>query len=428
MQPGVRFKLSAMMFLQYAIWGAWSPVLTQYLQSRFGFTGGQVGTLYLLMPIASIVSPFIGGQIADRWAPTQWFLSVVHLLGAVCFFILSAQTAYGPMLLVMLIISLLYAPTVALTNSLSFHHLKDIEREFGAIRVWGTIGWIVAGLLLSAWRWSVEKQWLPELPVGDCLVLAGIMAFIMGLFCLTLPHTPPAREGKNPWAFLQALELFRNRNFTIFMVISFIVATELQFYYVLTSPFLANIGVADKNLAATMTIAQIAEILAMAALLPYLLPKWGARRALAFGVIAWPVRYAIFAIGTPLWLVIASLTLHGICYVFFFVVGQIYVDSVAPRDIRASAQSLWAVVALGIGMAIGSKFAGWLQDVFSQFGYVKGQWTIVSTDWTWVFLVPCFLTVACAAAFLLFFRPEREAAVEPLPAAAEEPPVPSDDQ
>jgi len=409
MLGGVRWKLWVMMFLQYAIWGAWAPVLTDYLQKNLGFSGGEVGTLYLLLPLACMIAPFVGGQIADRWAPTQWFLAVVHLAAGLIFLILASQASYGYILGLMAIISLLYAPTVALTNSLSFHHLKDIEREFGAIRVGGTIGWIVAGLLLSAWRWAVAAKWLPEARFIDCIFLAGMIAVVMGLFCLILPHTPPAREGKSPWAFIEAVQLFRNKNFAIFMVISFIVATELQFYYLLTAPFLADIGVASKNLSATMTLAQIAEIVAMAVLLPWLLPKWGARRALALGVIAWPVRYVIFAIGTPLWLVIASLTLHGICYVFFFVVGMIYVDTVAPKEIRASAQSLFAVVALGLGMAIGAKFAGWLQDVFSQFD-AAGKMIPGSTDWTWVFLVPCFLTVACALAFLLFFRPEREAA------------------
>jgi len=192
------------------------------------------------------------------------------------------------------------------------------------------------------------------------LFLAGGFAILLGLFSLALPNTPPKREGANPLAFLEALKLLRNSNFAVFMAISFIVGTELEFYYILTSPFMVDIGIDPKKLPAVMTIAQIAEILVMAVLLPKLLPKLGARRLLAMGVIAWPIRYAVFSFLPIPWLVAASLTLHGFCYVFFFVVGFIYVDRIAPKDIRASAQALVAIVVLGAGRFVGSRFAGFL--------------------------------------------------------------------
>lgn len=416
MNSGVRWRLSLMMFLEYATWGAWVVVLGAYLGApppredpRFylGFDPVQVGAIFSLLPLATIVAPFIFGQIADRMLSTQYLLSICHILGGIVMFAMATQRTYGPFMWLMLLYSLLYAPTLALTNSLAFTHMRDPEREFGGIRVWGTLGWIAAGWVLTGWR-----LYLPAV-VGDLLILAGIFSVLLGLFSLVLPHTPPKKEGVNPLAFLEALKLFANSNFAVFMVISFIVGTELEFYYILTSPYMEHLGFARERVPAIMTIAQIAEILVMAVLLPRLLPKLGARRLLAMGVIAWPVRYAIFAFLPIPWLVAASLILHGFCYVFFFVVGFIYVDQVAPKDIRASAQALVAIVVLGAGRFLGSRFAGWIQGRYTADGV---------TNWQSVFLVPCVLTIACAVAFLLFFRDEKaipHAPSEPQVSAAE---------
>jgi nucleoside transporter len=367
-RASVYIRLCAMMFLQYLIWGSWAPVLTAYLQAPpphgLGLGGVQCALIFQLLPLAMMVSPFLGGQIADRWLPTQWFLAIVNVLGAVVMFVMSGAQSFGTMWPLMLVWALLYAPTLPLTNSLSFHHLKDPDRQFGWIRVWGTIGWIVAGLLLTVWRNTGFVGWLVA-HRSDSLVLGAVGSLIMTVLCVFLPNTPPAREAKNPWAFGEAFQLFRNRGFTTFMVISFVVITELQFYYLLTAPFLEHVGIAPANVPATMTIGQIGEIFVMAGLLPWLLPRLGVAKSLALGVIAWPIRYVVFAIGKPLGLVIASLPLHGFCYVFFFVVGQIYVDSVAPKDIRASAQSLLAFVTLGLGSVLGFLFAGKVQDQFT---------------------------------------------------------------
>ncbi|MFC1559281.1 MFS transporter, partial [Gemmatimonadota bacterium] len=216
-----------------------------------------------------------------------------------------------------------------------------------------------------------------------------------------LPHTPPKKEGVNPWAFLEAFKMMKEKNFLIFIGITFVVSTELEFYYILTAPFLESetIGIPSNLTPMVMTIAQVAEIVVMAWLLSFFLKKYGMRKTLAFGVIAWPIRYIIFAFGAPKWLVIASLALHGFCYVFFFVAAFIYVDKVAPPDVRASAQSLIAIVALGMGRMIGSIFAGQVWEMFKDPAGV--------TNWTNVFLVPCGLTLICAVAFILFFREER---------------------
>ncbi len=398
----VKFRLGAMMFLQYAIWGSWAPVLSAYLTNNLGFQGVQLGIIFSLLPLATIIAPFVGGQFADRYFPTQKVIAALQLVGGLILILIASVTAFAPMMWLMLLYCLIYAPTLALTNSIAFINLRSSEKEFGAIRVWGTIGWIAAGWLLTGWR-TLAKS--PEEVAfrGDMLILAGVFSIIMGLQSFTLPHTPPKKEAAKPWAFLEALKMLKEKNFLVFALISFVVATELQFYYVLTAPFLISpqIGISQKILSFVMTIAQIAEIFVMAFMLSWALKKFGMRRTLILGILAWPLRYIIFVIGTPSWLVVASLALHGFCYVFFFTAAFIYVDNVAPKDIRASAQSLIAVVILGIGNFIGANFSGWIKDVFTAEGV---------TNWRNVFLVPTALTLLCLLAFMAFFREKRASA------------------
>ena len=394
----VKFRLGIMMFLQYAIWGSWGPVLSEYLINNLGFSGAQVGVIYFLLPLATIISPFVGGQIADRYFSTQKIIAFLQLTGGVLLVFISFVSEYSIMMGLMFLYCLFYAPTLALTNSIVFINLENSEKDFGRIRVWGTIGWIVAGLLLSAWR-ILAKSNEAIVFQGDTLLLAGIFSLIMGIQAFSLPNTPPKKEGTKPWAFLEALKMLKNKNFAIFIIISFVVSTELMFYYILTAPFLTSdiIGIDRSLVAGIMAIAQVAEIFVMAILLPYFLPKYGIRNTMVIGVLAWPVRYIIFAIGSPAWLVIASLALHGFCYVFFFTAAFIYVDRVAPADIRNSAQSLIAWVVLGIGNSIGSLFAGWVQTYFT---------AETVTNWTGVFIVPSVLTTLCALAFIMFFKKE----------------------
>ncbi len=400
-----KVRLGAMMFLQYAIWGAWAPVLSAYLITDRGFSGAQVGWIYALLPLATIVSPFIGGQVADRYFASEKVIGFLAFTGGIVLLAASRVTDFGAMAALMLLYCLLYAPTLALTNSIAMINLKDSEAEFGRVRVWGTLGWIAAGLTLTGWRWLAQSGAAPKV-AADTLLLGGVLSLVMGLQSLTLPYTPPRKEGVRPWAFLESLKMLRDRDFAIFVGITFVVATELEFYYILTAPFLqsATIGVSATSVPAVMTIAQAAEVLVLAFVLSWALKRYGMRRTLAIGVVAWPLRYIVFAIGSPPWLVIAALALHGFCYVFFFVAAFIYVDKVAPPDVRASAQSMIAIIALGLGRFLGSLFAGTIRDVFT---------TAQGTNWRAVFLVPCALTLLCAAAFLLFFRGR------PAPAPAE---------
>lgn len=355
------------------------------------FSGKQTGWIYATLWLGCIVSPFIGSQIADRWLATEYFLAAVHLIGGVVLLLAARKTNFWPLFGLMSLYSLLYAPTLALVNSLMFTHLTDPSTQAGGIRVWGTIGWIVAGVAVTFLRHSGKFK----VKGSDVLTLAGYLSIVMGVFCFFLPHTPPPKEPGNPLAFLEAFKMLSDTNFLIFLIISFVVTTELQFYYVPTAPFLEDIGVKHKNVSAVMTLAQVAEMVAMVVLLPILLPKLGFRWTLVIGVIAWPLRYIIFAAMRPLWLVISSLTFHGLGYTFFFFVGQMYVDKVAPPDIRASAQALIAVVTLGLGNFIGTQITGIIMDLFKKDG--KFQWRPI-------FLVPCVLTVLCALAFSLFFK------------------------
>ncbi|MFN0102820.1 MAG: MFS transporter [Bryobacteraceae bacterium] len=396
MFTSIRFRLSVMMFLEYMVWGAWYPDFSAYLGKVLQFSDGQIGAIYSLLAIGCMIAPFFAGQLADRFMPTDRLLAILHLAGAVPLYIMASATNYDGVWTWMLLWAVLFGPTLALTNSICFHHMPAAEGEFGLVRVWGTIGWIAVGLLLGV----ALREWLPGLfgTMGgfDGMWLAAILSLLLGLYCLTLPHTPPARKNDSPLAFLGALKLLKDREFAIFLALAFIVATELMFYFILTGPFLYSIGLPAGQAPAWMAIAQAAEIITMI-FLPKMLKKWGTRGTMALGILAWPVRYGIFALGGPLWLVLASLTLHGICYVCFFTASYIYVDQVAGPEIRASAQGLIAFVLLGVGLVVGSWFAGYIAGMFKN-------------DYTKIFLVPLVLTVLCAIVFMALFRPKAQAA------------------
>lgn len=402
MNQGLRWRLSVMMFLEYTIWGSWNPVFSSYLE-QLGFSGTQIGVIYSLLPVACMLAPFTAGQLADRYFSTEKLLAALHLLGGISLIFAAMATAYGKLWPLMLAWSIFYAPTLALTNSLCFHHMPEAEKEFGLVRVWGTIGWIAVGWGLTGLRTS---GLITSFGGADSLWLGAALSFVLAAFSLALPHTPAAKTGDNPWAFLSAFKLMRDPQFAIFILVSFVVSTELQFYYVLTAPFLKTVGVSDERMPMIMTIAQIAEIGTMLAL-PLMLAKWGIRKTMVIGILSWPLRYAIFAYGQPRWLVVASLTLHGLCYVCFFTVSQIYVNEVAGPDIRASAQGLITFVTLGAGLYVGSLFAGYIKDFFTSGSEV---------NYARVFMIPLVLTLVCALIFTLIFRERAWGKVEAEPA------------
>jgi nucleoside transporter len=387
-----------MMLLEYMVWGAWYPDFSAFLGQALGIADTQVGSIYALLPIGCMVAPLVFGQLADRYFASEKLLAILHLGCAALSYAMAHTASFDSLWWLMLGWSLLYGPTLALTNSICFHHLPQAEKDFGLVRVWGTIGWIVVGLLLGVAFREYAPGLLGSLGGFDGMWLSTALAVLMGVYCFTLPATPPSAKGESSFAFLKALRMLRDPEFALFLGIAFVVATELMFYFILTGPFLYKVGIAPGSAPAWMAIAQAAEILAMLAL-PWMMKKWGIRGTMLVGILAWPIRYAIFAMGGPLWLVLASLTLHGLCYVCFFTASYIYVDRIAPADIKASAQGLIAFVLLGAGLVVGSWFAGWISTVFT---VVENGIRVV--DYARVFLVPLALTILCAVLFVAFFR------------------------
>ncbi|MFN4261159.1 MAG: MFS transporter [Gemmataceae bacterium] len=413
-------RLSAMMFLQFAVWGAWTPVLGGlYLNQPqgMGFSGTQTAQVYATWAAATIIAPLIAGQLVDRWFATQRFLAVVNLLGAGLMFLMAhvAPGHFWEFFGWMALYQLLCAPTMSLTVSLAFHHLPDGQRQFGVIRLWGTVGFIVVSLVFGEWLkdWATLRQLLGQsvdmsalmtnpMKVGQCLNWAGVLSLVFGMYCLTLPHTPPATAAKNPYAFLAALELLREKSFAVLLIVSVIVATELQFYFIFASKFFASLGFAEGTAAQLMTIGQIVEVFTLLAL-PWFVARYGIKTTIAVGILAWTIRYGIFAWGEPRWLVVASQGLHGLAYGFFMVGGMMYTDRVASKDIRASAQGLLLLATLGVGKLISSQIAGPVKDYFT----IETSTTAV-TNWHMVFLVPVMVTLVGAVGFLLFFHEKKE--------------------
>jgi len=403
MRAKLRGLLAGMMFLEYAIWGAWMPILGATLINR-GVEPYNVGNVYAAMWLACIVSPFIGGQLADRFMPSQIFLSVSHLLAAGAAFVLAGQKTSGGIILWMFIWALLFAPSLGITNSIALHHIDRVdsdeagrERDFSWIRTAGTIGWIVAAFALYGFMNLTHAD--PKAIIGPIpeIQLTGLLGVVMAIYSFFLPHTPPAKDQRaDPLAFRKAFALFKTvPGFAVFMAISFVAATEFQFFYVLSPQYLESLKIPHQYIPIVKSISQVAEIGALAVLLPLWLPSKGMRWCLLLGSFAWPLRYLIFAIGTPVELVIGSLALHGFGYAFVLVVQQLYIDRVAPRDIRASAQSLLNIVTLGVGNFLGSIFCGMVQQ-----HYTVGK----ETNWAPVFILPAILTTLCALAYMFTFR------------------------
>ena len=391
MKTPVRLKLSAMMFVEYFVWGSWYVTLATYLGTTLHFPGQQIGAAYSTTAIAAIISPFFVGLVADRFFSTEKILAVLHLVGAVAMYYASTLTTFSAFYPVLLVYTLCFMPTLALTNSLSFRHMDDPGKEFPAVRVLGTIGWIVAGLIIGAL--GVEASALP-------LRITAAASVVMGLYSLALPHTPPARRGEKVSVRdvlgLDALVLLKERSFAVFILGSFLVCIPLQFYYTFTNLFLNEIGV--QNAAGKMTFGQMSEIFFML-VMPFFFVRLGVKKMMLIGMAAWTARYLLFAYGNNgslVWMLYIGILLHGICYDFFFVTGQIYVDRKAPADLRAAAQGFIAFVTLGAGMYIGALMSGRVVDMYALPG--GGH------DWQRIWLVPAAMAGAVLALFALLFQ------------------------
>src|SRR5436309_2363847 len=399
MRKDIRLKLSAMMFLQYFVWGAWSVTMGTWLAKTLHFSGEQIGLAYGTTAVAAMISPFFVGKVADRFFATERLLAILHLIGGIVLCYASIQTSFIPLYVVLLAYTLCYMPTLALTNSLSSHQMDDPGREFPNVRVLGTIGWIAAGLVVGTL--GLEATSTP-------MRLAAIASIVLGIFSLLLPHTPPQKTGHRvTWSEvlgLDALKLLRDSSFAIFVLGSFLICIPLQFYYTFTNPFLNELNVT--NAAGKMTFGQMSEIFFML-VMPWFFRKLGIKYMLLAGMAAWAARYVLFAGGNngPLiWMLYAGIILHGVCYDFFFVTGQIYVDRKAPADLRAAAQGFIAFATLGVGMFIGSWLSGTVVDAFR---IAAGSET--HHMWGRIWLVPAAGAAAVLALFAIFFIAPEEA-------------------
>ncbi len=380
------------MFLQYFIWGSWAVTLGTYLGQTLKFEGVQIGLIYGTTAVAAIVSPFFVGMVADRFFPTEKLLAVLHLVGAALLWYVSTLSTFDTMYVGMLAYSLCYMPTLALTNSISMSNLKDPAGEFGGIRVLGTLGWIAVGLLLG---------WMAVDATATPLRIAALASLVLGLYAFALPHTPPPAKGQVFTARdvlgLDALALLKDRSFTIFVVGSLLLCIPLQFYYAFANPFLNEVGVTSA--AGKMTLGQMSEVFFML-FIGVLLRKHGIKTILLVAMLAWAARYFLFAYGDAgagMWMLYGGLLLHGVCYDFFFVSGQIYVDQQAGPKIRAAAQGFIAFVTLGLGNFVGSWASGRIVD---HYALPDG-----THNWTAIWQVPAIGALVIFVLFAVLFKP-----------------------
>lgn len=406
MQKPPLVRLSVMMFLQYAIWGAWLPFLWSFLEGYRGMKGPQIGDMFAAGAVGAILGPFIAGQIADRYFPTQIFLGISHLIGAVLIWQLATIESYWGFLVFSGIYGLVYAPTLSLTNSLTFHHLTDRDSQFGKVRLWGTFGWIAVGIGMGHWlAYAHTPAGLDAAATAaaqvagkaDAFRLSAILGGLMGLYCFLLPNTPPT-PGKETNAALEALGEVRRQPLITLFLLAVPVSCIHQFYFVHTESFLHAklkapeffthvFGVGGGGF---MTLGQMAELLVIG-LVPILARRFSRRTLLAIGLIAYGARMALFAYGqgstTALLLGVA---LHGLCFGCFIFVAFMVVDEETTPDIRASAQSLFNLVIIGVGVIVGSMIAGRVSD------WADG-------DYTKLFSVPMWSSIVCLFALLAFY-------------------------
>ena len=404
MNSSVRIRLSALMFLEFFIWGSWYVTLGTYLDKVLHATGIEIGAAYSAMAVATIFSPFFVGMIADRFFPAQRVLGVLHLAGAALLYSITTVSSPGVFYWIVLLYSLMYAPTLALANSVAFRQMKDPGKEFASIRVLGTIGWILTG-------WLLDKVFhISETELAFTFKMAATASLVLGLLSFFLPNTPPKGKGTTV-TFRQilgadAFVLFKDRSFTIFFIASVLICIPLSFYYSLTNLFLTEAGM--KNATSNMTFGQFSEALFIL-LIPFFFRKLGVKWMIAVGMIAWSVRFLFFSYGDAqanLWMLFAGIILHGVCFDFFFVTGQIYTDSKASLSIQSQAQGMITMATYGIGMWVGTLLSGYVKDWYTMDEIVQ---------WKSVWLVPAGIAAVVLVLFVLFFKDNKKSAVHAEP-------------
>ncbi|ADE53568.1 nucleoside permease [Coraliomargarita akajimensis] len=400
MQRSISVRLSAMMFLQFFIWGAWFVTLGTYLSQGLGFEPAQIGRAYSTMSWGAVFAPFIAGMIADRFFAAEKVMAFMHLSGGAILFYASTLTNSSTLFWVLIAYAICYNPTLGLVNAISFNQMESPEKQFPRVRVFGTIGWIAAGLLIGFLE--VEAENLP-------LIIAAAASVLLGVASLGLPSTPPKplvrKLSISDVLGLETLKLMKQRAFAVFVIGSLLVCIPLAFYYNFANMFLNDVGVS--NAAGKMTMGQMSEIVFML-VMPFFFVRLGVKKMLLIGMLAWVARYVLFAYGDSdslVWMFYIGILLHGICYDFFFVTGQIYVDNTAPQNIQAQAQGFIAFITYGVGMVIGANLSGMVVQHFTT--------TTPSEDlveqviqWQQVWLVPALIAGVILILFAAWFKEE----------------------
>jgi nucleoside transporter len=398
-----RVKLSTMMFLEFFIWGAWFVTMGTYLGKTLGATGVQNGNAYATQSWGAIIAPFIIGLIADRFFSAQKVLGILHLTGAALLYYITTIPNFEGFFPIILAYMIVYMPTLALVNSVSFKQMANPSKEFPPIRIFGTAGWIIAGLTIGWLGWEQSNSLVLTFK------MAAIASLVLGLLSFTLPATPPAKKGQKTSLSdimgLDSIGLLKNRSYLVFFLASVAICVPLAFYYNFTNPFLNEIGM--KAAAAKQSMGQISELVFMA-LMPLFFVRLGVKKMLAVGMIAWVLRYIFFAYGdtgSNYWMLIAGIVMHGICYDFFFVTGQIYTDNLAGERFKSAAQGFITLATYGVGMLIGSYISGPIVD----------HWKISDTshNWTTIWLIPASIAGVVFLVFVMFFKDTNQIQTKP---------------
>ena len=394
MKTNTGILLALMMFIEYFIWGSWYVTMGTYMTTELGSTGVHIGAAYSALAIATMISPFFVGMVADRFFSAQKIMGVLHLIGAVLLYTATKVDTNTSFYWVILFYSLLYMPTIALSNSVAFHQMSDPGKQFPWIRVFGTVGWIAAGILINVL--SIEKS-------GSTFIMAATASAVLGLLSFVLPDTPPkartAATSAGKAIGAEAFVLFYNRPYLVFFIAAILVCIPLSFYYGFANVFLNDLGV--NNAASKMTLGQVSEAVFILAI-PFLFNSIGVKKMILLGMTAWILRYVCFAYGDTsanMWMLYAGIILHGICYDFFFVTGYMYTEKKAGEKIKNAAQGLFTFATYGVGMFIGTWFSGFITEHYT----VNGQ-----ENWMKIWLVPAYIAVGVLIYFILLFKEKRE--------------------
>ncbi|MGD0597442.1 MAG: MFS transporter [Sedimentisphaerales bacterium] len=381
-------KLSAVMALEYAVWGAWMPVLAARLLGPLKFSGKQTGWIYATLPLACIVSPLISGQLADRWLNAEWILAGAHLIGAVLLLVAAVQTRFAALFVIMFLYSVFYAATLPLVNAVLFANVTDAAWQ-GRVFMWAPIAWAIAGYFLTGWRWTFKTAEKGR----DCLFLAAALSVIMAACCLGLPATPPAGAGEAP--IFKAMTMLQNTNFLVFMIVSLVAGGLMQFYFLGSARFMMDTGIPGKNVPAAMAIAQVVQAAATYYLLNKFIGSFGFKWTLTIGAASWFLLYLVYVISKPRALIVLSQSLHGLAYVLFIIAGQIFANVASPPEIRSSVQALVFAATTGVGLFLGTQFAGIVMDVFKRED---------KFNWRAIFTVPAVIMLASIVALVVLFK------------------------